>query len=339
MAAADPQGGLAPGSSVGGYRIEQRIGRGGMAVVYRAVDDRAGRAVALKVLAPGLARDSSFRARFVRESRAAAAVRHRHVLPVYGAGEADGHLFIAMRHVRGGDVRQLLRRHGPLPPGIAWTVVAQVGSGLDAAHARGLVHRDVKPANMLLETPAWPAGAGPVHAYLADFGVSKQVLAERLTATGQIVGTLDYISPEQLEGQRLDGRADQYSQACAAFELLSGTPPFRRGQGEAIIYAHLSDPPPSLAARRPELPAAADDVLARALAKGSAGRFASCTEFAARLGRALGVVRAAAGRAAAPAVQPPGQPGAEPPTTRRLAHGRRSCLPDDQPLTAVLASF
>jgi len=344
------------GSSVGGYRIEERIGRGGMAVVYRASDDQAGRTVALKILAPGLARDSSFRTRFVRESRAAATVRHRHVLPVYGAGEADGRLFIAMRYVRGGDVRQLLRQHGPLPADLAWTLIAQIGSGLDAAHARGLVHRDVKPANMLLEAPAWPtaragaaggavvaggavgaggavvaggagtggergaqAGFGAVHAYLADFGVSKQVLAERLTATGQIVGTLDYIAPEQLEGHRLDGRADQYSLACVAFELLSGKPPFRRGQLHAIIYAQLYEPPPALTSRRPDLPPAADRVLARALAKAPADRYDSCAKFTARLAVALGLPGVPRGTATP--LMPPGPAnarlGTEPPTKKR----------------------
>ncbi|HUJ04806.1 MAG TPA: serine/threonine-protein kinase [Streptosporangiaceae bacterium] len=310
---------LVPGGTVGGYRLEQRLGQGGMAVVYLARHDRTSGLVALKVLTPALGRSAEFRARFVRESQAAVSVSHRHILPVHDAGEADGHLYIAMRYVRGGDVRGLLRRAGPLPPGLAGTVIAQIASGLDIAHASGLVHRDVKPANMLLEAPVEAAGAGryPIHGYLADFGVSKQVLAPGLTVTGQIVGTLDYIAPEQLEGRPLDGRADQYSLACTAYELLAGIPPFRRGQREAIIYAQMTEPPPSLAARRPGIAATVDAVLAKALSKSRSGRYRSCTEFAADLSLALGQA-AAAPRATdetRPARRPPR--GTEPPTARR----------------------
>ncbi len=307
--------GLGPGAAVGGYRLEQRIGRGGMAVVYRAADQRSGRTVALKILAPGLVRDGAFRARFVRESRVAAAVRHPNILPVYDSGEADGYLFIAMRYAPGGDVRTALRGAGRLTAGRAWPILAQVASALDAAHACGLVHRDVKPANMLLTAHSL--------VYLADFGVSRPMFAERLTSTGQIVGTLDYISPEQLEGHYVDGRADQYSLACSAFELLCGIPPFRRGQGAASIYAQVSEPPPSLAARVPGMPADVDTVLARALAKSRQDRFASCAQFAADLGQALGLGHGhAAGPHGAPLV-PPAHPGStggrigvEPPTRR-----------------------
>ncbi len=318
---------LVPGATVGGYRLEQRLGRGGMAVVYLARHGRMSSPVALKVLAPGLGQNAEFRARFVRESQAAAAVSHRHILPVYDAGEADGHLYIAMRYVRGGDVRGLLKQGGPLPPGLAGTVIAQIASGLDIAHAGGLVHRDVKPANMLLEAPAEAAVTGryaeAIHVYLADFGVSKQVLAPGLTVAGQIVGTLDYIAPEQIEGQRLDGRADQYSLACTAFELLAGVPPFRRSMREAIIWAQMSEPPPSLTARRPGIAATVDAVLGKALSKSRSGRYRSCTEFAADLTLALGLAAVPTGATdeTRPARRPSGRlaggPGHEPPTARR----------------------
>ncbi len=288
-----------PGGDIAGYRIEEQIGEGGIAVVYRASDERLGRQVALKLLAPGLAADTEFRNRFIRESRAAAAVNHASIIPIYEAGEAGGVLFIAMRFVAGGDVGTLLRREGPLAPGRAWDIISQVAEALDAAHKRGLIHRDVKPANILLDAPtggARPAALPPSparreHVYLSDFGISRQSLAARtLTASGQFVGTLDYIAPEQIEGRDLDGRADQYSLGCAAFELLSGEPPFRRGRGLALISAHLTEPPPPLTGQRAGLPAAVDGVLAVAMAKSASQRYASCEQFAADLGRALGLL-------------------------------------------------
>ena len=276
---------------VAGYRLEERIGRGGMAVVFRAVDERLGRPVALKILSPGLTTDNAFRVRFINESRAAAAVEHPHIIPVYEAGETAGMLFIAMRYVRGGDARSLLRRAGPLPADRAWGITSQVAAALDAAHRRGLVHRDVKPGNMLLDASSGLAGTDRAdHVYLTDFGISKQAQSAGLTVTGQILGTLDYAAPEQIEGRQVDGRTDLYSLACSVFELLGGTPPFRRTQGPALIYAHLSTPPPPLTASRPDLPPAADRVLAKALAKAAAERYATCADFAADLGRALSLV-------------------------------------------------
>src|SRR5262249_3028272 len=268
-----------------------------MAVPYRAGDERLDRRVALKVLAPGLAADTAFRTRFIRESRAAAAVDHPNIIPVYDAGDAGGFLYMSMRYVQGGDVRSLLRDGRTLPPARAWTIVTQVASALDAAHARGLVHRDVKPANILLDassrTNAEGADTGGdtrEHVYLSDFGISKRPLASNLTTTGQFVGTLDYIAPEQVEGQAIDGRADQYSLACAAFELLCGSPPFQRATGLALISAHLTEPPPSLRARRSGLPGDLDQVLAKAMAKSPGDRYPSCEEFATDFGRALGRV-------------------------------------------------
>jgi hypothetical protein len=278
--------GVAAGSRVAGYVLEEQVGEGGMAVVFRARDERLGRVVAVKVLAPGLAGNAEFRARFLRESRAAAAVDDPHIIPVFEAGEAGGVLFIAMRYVPGSDVRTLVKRGGPLPAGRVAAVISAVASALDAAHAAGLVHRDVKPAYMLLDARA----GRPDHVYLSDFGLSKAMTAAGgLTGTGQFLGTLDYMSPEQLQGGAVDGRADQYALACAAFELLAGVPPFRREEPMAVMHAHISEPPPLLTSWRPDLPPAADAVLARALAKAAGDRWGSCREFADALRASVGL--------------------------------------------------
>jgi serine/threonine-protein kinase len=290
----------AVGTQIAGYRLDEQIGRGGMAVVYRARDVRLDRWVALKIMSPDAARDDAFRQRFIHESRAAAAVDHPHIIPIFEAGEASGLLFIAMRFVAGGDVRALVRRLGPLAAGRAGHIVTQVASALDAAHASGLVHRDVKPANMLIG--AVTASGYADHVYLSDFGLSKQSLSTTgLTAAGQFLGTLDYIAPEQIEGRPVDGRADLYGLACAAFEMLSGSPPFRRDENLALIWAQLSEPPPPLTSRRADLPRPVDQVLARAMAKSPDDRYASCQEFAAALRAACGP----GGRAAGP---PPVRP-------------------------------
>ena len=266
----------------------EEIGRGGMAVVYRARDVRLGRWVALKVLAEDLARDDAFRRRFIRESRAAATVDHPNIIPIFDAGEAGGVLFIAMRYVGGQDVHSLLNRAGPLPAARAAGIVAQVASALDAAHACGLVHRDVKPANMLLGGLAEDGSED--HVYLSDFGISKTSQATtNLTLAGQVLGTLNYLAPEQIEGRTVDGRADAYSLACAAFEMLAGAPPFRRDQSLAVMWAQLSAPPPALTSARPDLPAAVDQVMFRGLAKIPEDRYPSCRAFAAALQEACGV--------------------------------------------------
>ena len=276
---------FAIGSHVAGYRLDEQIGRGGMAVVYRAHDPRLDRRVALKFLAPDLASDESFRQRFIRESRAAAAVDHPHILPVFEAGESGGVLFIAMRYVEGGDVRTLINQVGPLAAARAVRIITQVASALDAAHERGLVHRDIKPGNILLDS-----SDGSDHVYLSDFGLSKQALSSsHLTATGQFLGTLDYVAPEQIEGRPVDGRADLYALACAAFEMLSGSPPFARDQRLAVMWAQLSEPPPALTARRRDLPPAVDQVLAKALAKSPDDRYRTCLDFAAALRGACGL--------------------------------------------------
>ncbi|HEY7014485.1 MAG TPA: protein kinase [Streptosporangiaceae bacterium] len=270
---------LAIGSQVAGYQIVEQIGRGGMAVVYRAFDTRLDRSVALKILAPDLARDAAFRQRFLREMRSAAAVDHPHIVPVFDAGDAEGHLYIAMRYVSGQDMRTLLDRERTLPAVRTAHIVTQVASALDEAHSRGLVHRDVKPGNMLLGRVA---GSGQSdHVYLSDFGLSKQSLSQvSITSTGEFLGTLDYMAPEQIESRQVDGRADQYSLACSAYEMLAGEPPFRREQGLAVMWAQLSTPAPPLTAKRPDLPPAVDEVMAKALAKTPSDRYRACGDFA-----------------------------------------------------------
>ena len=254
--------GLAPGSRVAGYVLERLVGVGGMAAVYQARDERLGRVVALKLLAG----DEAVRTRFVREARAVAAVDHPHIIPVYAAGEADGMQYIAMRFVAGDTLGGIIRVHGALPPRRAAAFISPVASALDAAHAAGLVHRDVKPGNILVDARR----GGPEHPYLTDFGIARAMLsAGTLTVAGQFLGTPDYAAPEQVNGHPVDGRADQYALACVAFELLSGTVPFKREMPMAVLYAHLSTPPPRLTAIRQDLPPAVDDVLARALAKDS----------------------------------------------------------------------
>ena len=240
-------------------------------------------------MAPELARDADFRARMIRESRAAAALDHPHVIPVFEAGEAGGTLYVAMRYVRGGDARSLLSQLGPFPPGYAGQIIAQIASALDAAHAHGLIHRDVRPANILLDRDDAGDMAADDHAYLADFGMSKAFTPGQVIAAEQAGGSLDYLAPEQIEGRALDGRADLYSLACTGFELLCGTPPFGPDQGPTLMYAQIYADPPAASARRAGLPAAVDSVLATALAKDPADRYPSCGRFAEELRAALGV--------------------------------------------------
>ena len=220
-----------------GHRIEAVAGRGGMGVVYRARQSSLDRVVALKVIAPALMQDGAIRRRFLRESRVAASIDHPNVIPIYYTGEEDGVAYIAMRYVPGDDLRTLVRREGRLEPRRAAHIVAQVGAALDAAHAAGLVHRDVKPANVLL-------GEGD-HAYLTDFGLTKHALSESgATRPGHWVGTLDFVAPEQIRGERIDARADVYGLGCLLHYALAGRPPFERDNDEAKLWAHLSEPPP-----------------------------------------------------------------------------------------------
>ncbi|HEY7325607.1 MAG TPA: serine/threonine-protein kinase, partial [Streptosporangiaceae bacterium] len=278
--------GFPVGTRIGDYRLEEQIGQGGMAVVFRAQDERLKRQVALKILSPALATDEAFRHRFIRESRSAAAVDDPHIIPVYEAGEADGVLFIAMRYVPGGDAGTLVRNEGPLPPARVAAIVSSVASALDAAHAAGLVHRDVKPANMLVV--ARPGQ--PDHVYLSDFGLTKGALSlVSQTGTGRILGTPNYCAPEQIRGDPVDARTDEYALACSVYALLSGEPPFPRDEVMAVMFAHLSTSPPPLTSRRSGLSPAVDDVLLRALAKAPDDRFDSCGEFADALRLGLGL--------------------------------------------------
>jgi len=279
---------VGPGSRIGKYVLEQQIGRGGMAVVFTARDDQLGRLVALKIMAPSVASDAEFRQRFVRESKAAAAVDDPHIIPLFEAGESAGVLFIAMRYVAGGDVRSLLAREGPLSVDRASAILVSVASALDAAHAAGLVHRDVKPGNMLMDVRK----GRPDHVYLADFGLTKATSgAVTLTGTGKFLGTADYSAPEQIRGRRVDGRTDQYALACAAVEMLTGQTPFPLEKVMDVLTAHISESPPPLSARRHGLPAELDAVLGRALAKSPSDRYRSCGDFTAAFQRAAGVGR------------------------------------------------
>ncbi|MFE7763209.1 serine/threonine-protein kinase [Streptomyces sp. NPDC057438] len=270
------------GRQIAGYRIEREIGRGGMAVVYQALDLRLERTVALKLLAPELARNDTFRRRFTHESRVAAAIDHPHIVPVFEAGETDGVLYIAMRYVAGSDLRHLLDREGPLPVRAATRIATQVASALDAAHDHGLVHRDVKPGNILVAQGT--DSDHPEHVYLTDFGLTKKSLSlTGFTSVGQFVGTLDYVAPEQISGKPVDGRCDVYSLACVVHETLAGRPPFQRDDDMALLWAHQYDEPPPLTAGRPDLPPAVDTVLATALAKSPDDRYDSCLSFVAAL--------------------------------------------------------
>jgi YVTN family beta-propeller protein len=270
---------LSAGSRLGSYRIEGVIGRGGMGVVYRATQERLGRPVAVKVIAPELARDPTFRRRFDRESELAASIEHPNAVPIYEAGEsADGTLYIAMRLIEGTDLAALLAKEGWLEPDRAARLVEQVAGALDEAHRRGLVHRDVKPSNVLI------GDAGDRDwAYLTDFGLTKRTTGEsRLTGSGEWVGTLDYVSPEQIQGQPIDARTDVYSLGCVLFEAVTARAPFEREDQVATIHAHLNERPPSLGQLAPDAPGALQPVIDRALAKDPKDRYPSAGD----LGRA-----------------------------------------------------
>jgi len=325
---------LTPGDTFGRYRIDGHLGEGGMGTVYLAQDVPIGRPVALKVISAQLARDEEFRRRFVREARIAATLEHPHVVPVYEIGEQDGLLFIAMRRVPGRDLRSLVVELGALPPQRVAHLARQVGAALDAAHAAGLVHRDVKPANVLLT-----GEAEDEHAYLTDFGLSRDVSSDSgLTNTGQWMGTVDYVAPEQLRGEPIDARSDVYAMGCLLFECLTGRVPYV-GVLAAKLHQHASAPPPSATAVRPDLPAEVDAVLARALAKDPNDRYKSAGDLgraldAALLGRAMPIVDRTVATGAALAGIPPGasaaatEPGGrpEPPTEPNLV---QEVGPDD----------
>jgi streptogramin lyase/predicted Ser/Thr protein kinase len=272
------------GTEIAGYRIESLIARGGMGEVYLATQSFPERKVALKLLPHDLASDQAFRERFIRESNAAASVEHPNIVPVYGAGESSGELYIAMRYVEGEDLRALLDREGPLAPERALRICAQIADALDEAHDHGLVHRDVKPGNILI--------AKGDRAYLTDFGlIRRSKLETDLTKTGQFMGTVDYVAPEQIKGEEVDGRADIYSLGCVLYECLTGDRPFARETEVATLYAHLEEAPPKPRAKRPELPPVLDEVVPRATAKTPDERYGTAGEFARAARRALEIVR------------------------------------------------
>ena len=304
------------GTELAGHRVLSVIGRGGMSVVYLAEHIRLRRKVALKVLGPELAEDEAFRERFIRESRITAGLDHPNIVTVYDAGEADGVLYISMRYVEGTDLEQLLRNETRLDPGRAVALVSQAAAALDAAHAAGLVHRDVKPANILLSSE--PRSSAD-RAYLSDFGVTKRVdTGVSITRTGQFVGTVDYVAPEQIKGEDVDGRADVYSLACVLYRCLTGEVPFPRDTEVATIYAHLQDPSPMPSEHRPELSVGFDAPISRALAKSRDDRFDTCRGFADAAGDVVdppGAVDAAPRTVdAVPTEQPRSKP-----TRRRIA--------------------
>jgi serine/threonine-protein kinase len=266
-------------SQIAGYRIDGVAGRGGMGVVYRAQHMHLGRTVALKLLNPELAASEEFRERFVREARAAAELEHPNIVPVYDAGEVEGRLYLAMKFIEGTDLAQLLETEGTLPPERTMAMLQQLADALDAAHKNGLIHRDVKPANALLDGE---------RLYLTDFGLTRRVDSTRpLTATGRAVGTAAYLAPEQIRGEPLDRRVDVYALGCVIYQCLAGKPPYLRDTDMLIMWAHVGAEPPSLSAEVPGLPNGVDRVIKKALAKAREDRYDTCGELISEMKRAL----------------------------------------------------
>jgi len=282
---------MSVGTTFNGYRITSVLGRGGMSVVYAAEHLRLGRTVALKVLAHSLASDETFRERFSRESQLAASLDHPNIVPIYDAGEAEGFFYIAMRHVDGSDLGTLIEREGPLSLGQTLFYIEQVASALDQAHEQGLIHRDVKPANVLIARPS-------DRVFLTDFGIVKQLSTKGLTKPAFFLGTYEYSAPEQIEGKDVDRRTDLYALGCILYECLSAEPPFKGDTESSLIKAHLSDPPPRLSEKRPDVPLAVTDIIATAMAKKKEDRYATCGDFV----RALRAV--ALGTTSGPSVAP-----------------------------------
>ena len=276
------------GDEFAGYRVRSVLGRGGMSVVYQAENLRLSSIIALKVLAPELASDDVFRARFLEESRIAASLNHPNVIPIYDMGSQDDLLYIAMRYVSGTDMRQMIKKRGRILPATALFLVGQAARALDAAHRKGLVHRDVKPGNLLIERGS--DDADPDHVYLADFGITKHAMSRSgLTSTGQFLGTIDYVAPEQIRGTSVLGLADQYSLGCVLYECLTGRVPFEKDLDAAIIWAHVEETPTMPTILRPELPPEIDEVFGRVLAKRPDERYGSCREFVEAARMAMGI--------------------------------------------------
>ena len=276
------------GDEFAGYRVRSVLGRGGMSVVYQAENLRLSSVIALKVLAPELAADDVFRARFLEESRIAASLNHPNVIPIYDMGSQDDLLYIAMRYVSGTDLRQMIKKRGRILPATALFLLGQAARALDAAHRKGLVHRDVKPGNLLIERGS--DEADPDHVYLADFGITKHAMSRSgLTSTGQFLGTIDYVAPEQIRGTSVLGLADQYSLGCVLYECLTGRVPFEKDLDAAIIWAHVEETPAMPTVLRPDLPPEVDQVFGRVLSKRPDERYGSCREFIDAARMALGI--------------------------------------------------
>ena len=276
------------GTDFAGYRLRSVLGRGGMSIVYQAENPRLRNLIALKVLAPNLANDQVFRTRFREESQIAASLNHPNVVPIHDFGSSDGLLYIAMRYVSGTDLRRLIAERGWLTPYAAVYLLEQAARALDAAHRRGLVHRDVKPGNLLVALSGSGEAIDPEHVYLADFGITKQVGGRTgLTVAGTLLGTLHYMSPEQIQEQSVLGTADQYSLGCVLYECLTGRAPFERSSNEALMWAHVHEFPAAPSLLRPELSPAIDEVFARVLAKHPEDRYTNCREFMAAARGAL----------------------------------------------------
>jgi Protein kinase domain len=318
-------GQLERGVVIGGYRIDELISRGGMGVVYRATNVALGRIYALKVLAPELAGDDAFRERFRREMRIAASITHPNVVAIHYAGEQDGLLFFVMDFVHGTDLRDVLKRSGALDPTRAVGLLAQLAAALDAAHARGLVHRDVKPANILLTVHD-----GQEHAYLTDFGIAKRFdTVAGLTAAGAVVGTVDYMAPEQITGGVADARTDIYALGCVFFQMLTGTIPYERENSVAKLFAHVHEAPPAIEGELAELYPTFGAVVEKAMAKEPDERYLSAGDFARDAAAALAGTRytgaptvVATGEARPSAVLRQSVPPAEP---------RATAPPPDEP--------
>jgi serine/threonine protein kinase len=267
------------GSVFAGHRIDGVAGRGGMGVVYKATHLALDRVVALKLIAPELSGDAQFRERFKQESMTAASIDHPNVIPIYDAGEEQGQLYVTMRYVPGTDLRAQIEQHGALPPAEAASIISQIAAALDAAHARGLVHRDVKPANVLIEDRG-----GTRQAFLTDFGLTKHAATDSgMTKSGMFVGTLDYIAPEQLQGEKVDARTDVYSLGCVLYQAVTGQVPYPRDTEPSKMWAHMGEDPPSVLSVRGDVPPAFEEVVKRAMAKKPEDRYPSAGD----LGRAV----------------------------------------------------
>jgi serine/threonine protein kinase len=301
------------GDEYAGYRVRSVLGRGGMSVVYQAENLRLSNVIALKVLSPELADDDVFRARFLEESRIAASLNHPNVIPIYDMGSQGDLLYIAMRYVSGTDMRQMIKKRGRLRPDTALFLIGQAARALDAAHRKGLVHRDVKPGNLLVERG--DDEADPDHVYLADFGITKHAMSRSgLTSTGQFLGTIDYVAPEQIRGMSVLGLADQYSLGCVLYECLTGRVPFEKDLDAAIIWAHVEEMPTMPTILRPELPPEVDEVFGRVLAKRPDERYGSCREFVEAARHALGLPDTGSAAYSSPASSPgASSPGASSP--------------------------